>query len=144
MWCYLKQTSVPNQLVKVPSAAIAEANHEVEVLQEAQKSQVGLKQEPYYHFMQEGQAEIGKYAAEYGTAAAVRKFDRRTMVTKPLDESTVRELKSKYEDTLKKKKRTKKRGRLVALSPLQKSWFSPSQYLIKKICQCKAPHTWMF
>ena len=41
MWRYLKQNSGPNQLVKVPSAAIAEANDEVEVLQEAQKSQVG-------------------------------------------------------------------------------------------------------
>ena len=90
MWRYLKQSSGPNQLAKVPSAAIAEANHEVEVLQEAQKCQVGWKQGPYYCFTQEERAEIGKYAAEHGTAAAVRKFDQRTTVTKPLGESTVR------------------------------------------------------
>ena len=76
MWRYLKQTSGPNQLAKVPSAAIAEANREVEVLQEAQKSQVGWKRGPYYRFTQEERAEIGKYAAELGAAAAVRKFNR--------------------------------------------------------------------
>lgn len=78
MWRYLKQTSGPKQLAKVSSAAIAEANHEVEVLQEAQKSQVGWKRGPYYRFTKEEQAEIGKYAAEHGTAAAVRKFDNTT------------------------------------------------------------------
>ena len=95
MWRYLKQNSGPNQLVKVPSAAIAEANHEVEVLQEAQKSQVGWNKGLDYRFTQEERAEISKYAAERGTAAAVRKFDQCTTVTKPLGESTVRGLKSK-------------------------------------------------
>ena len=104
MWRYLKQTSCPNLSARIPLAAIAEANREVQVLQEAQKS--GQKRGPYYRFTQEERLEIGKYAAENGTAAAVRKFNRRTTVTKPLNESTVRGLKRKYEDVLKEKKRT--------------------------------------
>ena len=80
------------------ASPIAEANREVEVLQKAQKSQVGRKRGPYYRFTQKERAEIGKYAAEQGTAAAVRKFNWRTTVTKPLNESTVRGLK-KYMKT---------------------------------------------
>ena len=104
MWRYLKQTSCPNLSARIPSAAIAEANREVQVLQEAQKS--GQKRGPYYRFTQEERLEIGKYAAQNGTAAAVRKFNQRTTVTKPLNESMVRGLKRKYEDTQKEKKRT--------------------------------------
>ena len=135
MWRYFKQTGCPNLSARVPSAAIAEANREVEVLQEALKSQVGQRWGLYYRFTQEELAEIGKYTAENVTAAAVTKFNRLTTVTKPLNEITVRNLKRKYEDALKEKKRTisvqdiennpealqihalpaKKRGRPVAL-----------------------------
>ena len=64
---YLKQTSCPNLSVRVPSAAVAETNREVEVLQEAQKSQVGQKRGPYYCFTQEERAEICKYTAYHTT-----------------------------------------------------------------------------
>ena len=63
MWRYLKQTSCPNLSARVPSATNAETNRKVEVLQEAQKSQVGQKRGPCYRFTQEERAEIGKYAA---------------------------------------------------------------------------------
>ena len=155
MWRYLKQT---NLSARVPSAAIAEANREVEVLQEAQKSQVG-KRGPYYRFTQKERLKIGKYAAENGTAAAVRKFNRRTTVTKPLNESTVRGLKRKYEDALKEKKRTmsvqdiennpealqihalpaKKWGRPVALGDLDQQ--SASIHLCPSFSRCRCQHS---
>ena len=47
---------------------------------------------------------IGKFAAENGIAAAARRFTKLSKATKPLNESTVRGFKKKYEEALRLRK----------------------------------------
>ena len=71
----------------VPSAAIAQANREV---QKAVTSSDKLKRGPYTKFSAGLRAEIGKYSSYHGVAAASRHFSRK--LSKRVSETTVRSI----------------------------------------------------
>ena len=76
----------------IPPAAISSANREVEVVlnDAAAKSKRG----PYKKYTPKERADIGKFGAENGVQAAVRKYSR--VFRKPVNESTVRQFKRAY------------------------------------------------
>ena len=83
----------------VPSAAIAQANREV---QKAVTSSDKQKRGPYTKFSAGLRAEIGKYSSYHGVAAASRHFSRK--LSKRVSETTVRSIRSAYLEGIKRKR----------------------------------------
>ena len=86
----------------IPTPAIRQANKEVEVVLKENTGEHGRKRKSYKKISDELIAKVGKYAAELGNTAAVRKFSQE--FESPLRESTVRSLKKAYLMELRRKR----------------------------------------
>ena len=83
----------------VPSAAIAQANREI---QKAVTSSDKQKRGPYTKFNAGLRAEIGKYSSYHGVAAASCHFSQK--LSKRVSETTVRSIRSAYLEGVKRKR----------------------------------------
>jgi len=132
LWKYFKREvkaplpSPSGSLSKaISTGGIVAANKEVQRVMESINDGTQLKRGPYEHFDDEERAQIGKYAADHGVAAAVRHFQR-LFPTRKVKESSVRTWRNKYLEDLQirkeegremvvKKLPFKKRGRPLLL-----------------------------
>ena len=96
MYCYLKRRS-PEEDPTSPTMVHSLSAKDVEAVNEARNLRKGREQ--YNVYTAKERAQIGKYAAENGPAAAVRHFSK--SLSRNLPETTARRLKAEYLATLK-------------------------------------------
>lgn len=102
LWKYFKRevkTPLPSPTGSLSSAissgGIVAANKEVQRVMDTINDGTLLKRGPYEHFDDEERAQIGRYAADHGVAAAVRHYQK-LFPTRKVKESSVRTWRNNY------------------------------------------------
>ena len=103
---------------KVPAATIVHPNQEVQAASETDTQvREGRKRGAYHHYSPGDRATIGRYATQYGVAAAARLFLKK--MKRMVCETTVRSIKAAYVEEVQQKRGGPVAGDITVL-PLQK------------------------